>query len=124
MTRQQQTIAMLCAVLLASACASPNQTTTQSSNSTHCGNQCESVQRRQSYIIQNPHLSPNIKTAILKGRVLIGMTKEEVVAAIGRPDQKQDTSTWAAREHWIYHTGTDLARLYIFQFGKVNSWRE
>lgn len=87
-----------------------------------CDTNCQDEQRRRTYLTQNPGLSTELKSAILEGRILIGMTKDQVVAAIGRPDQWQDTSTWAAREHWIYNAGTDQARFFTFQFGKVNRW--
>ena len=87
-----------------------------------CDTPCQDEQRRRTYLTQHPGISTELKNAILEGRILIGMTKDQVVAAIGRPDQRQDTSTWAAREHWIYNAGTDQARFFTFQFGKVNRW--
>lgn len=125
MTRQQPLIALLIAAFLIGSCASTRHiAATSTTLDPNCDNQCQSANRRQAYISQNPHLSDKFKAAVLEGRVLLGMTMEDVIASIGKPDQKQETTTWAAREQWIYHSGTELARLYVFQFGKVNSWRQ
>lgn len=87
-----------------------------------CDTNCQDEKRRRTYLVQHPNLSTELKNAILEGRVLIGMSKDQVIAAIGRPDQRQDTSTWAAREQWIYNAGTDQGRFFTFQFGKINRW--
>ena len=89
---------------------------------TTCDTNCQDEKRRRTFLAQHSNLSAELKNAIWEGRILIGMTKEQVVAAIGRPDQRQDTSTWAAREQWIYNAGTDQGRFFTFQFGKINRW--
>ena len=64
--------------------------------------------RREQYISANPSTDSNIKNEILNGRVLIGMTKDEVVASWGKPDHINSTVTRSAdREQWVYY-GTYL----------------
>ena len=45
--------------------------------------------------------SPAIRTAIEQGRVINGMNEDEVIAAVGEPDQRGSSST--GRHDWIYN---------------------
>lgn len=114
-------IAVLVFATAACTLVEPAKTPTDNTLTT-CDTVCQDEKRRRAYLTQHPNLSVELKNAILEGRVLIGMTKDQVVAALGRPDQRQDSSTWAAREQWIYNAGTDQARFFTFQFGKINRW--
>ncbi|MCP4553465.1 MAG: hypothetical protein GY834_15800 [Bacteroidetes bacterium] len=59
---------------------------------------------------------------ILKGKVVIGMTKEMVVEAIGNPDDKNiSKGTWGVHEQWVYEKND----LYVyFENGKLTSIQE
>jgi outer membrane protein assembly factor BamE (lipoprotein component of BamABCDE complex) len=52
-----------------------------------------SFNSRQEYVRNHPRLSPEIKQAILEGRVIKGMTKEDVRASWGEPTRIKDFTT-------------------------------
>jgi hypothetical protein len=67
-------------------------------------------QRRASYLAAHPELNPSIRELIEQGRVVPGMTKDQVRAAWGSPPA--DCSTWRSNlmEIWDYchHPGRTL----------------
>ncbi|VAW83482.1 hypothetical protein MNBD_GAMMA16-314 [hydrothermal vent metagenome] len=89
---------------------------------TVCDTECEAQDRRHTYILANPELHAKYKKSILLGRVSLGMSKEDVIAALGHPKTRVDTNAfWVEREQWVYelpHT-TDF---YYFKFGQLNRW--
>jgi len=59
--------------------------------------------RRQTYINHHQSLSLEKKQAILNGKLLIGMTREEVLASWGRPRKSNiSEGSWGVDEQWIY----------------------
>lgn len=60
-----------------------------------------SFSQRKAYVQENYNLSDEIKDAILKGRVVKGMQKKDVIASWGKPTEifKQTSDT---REIWYY----------------------
>ncbi len=90
-----------------------------------CDAPCQQGQRRLAYIEQHPEVDTPIAQAILNGKVIIGMTKAEVVAAIGPPrDTTTQSISWVAREQWVYDSSNANARTYyFFKFGKLNAWQ-
>ncbi len=85
---------------------------------------CEAEKRRQSYVQTNPQLPERIKTAILTGNVVIGMSKQDVAAVLGEPDASVDINAhWVAREQWVYESEDGSPKHYYFKFGKLNSWK-
>lgn len=91
---------------------------------TECNAQCAEQNRRMNFIEENPSLSAKIRGAILNGRVLLGMSKDEVIAAIGTPVQSVDTNaSWAVREQWVYQDQEGLY-YYYFKFGTVTGWHK
>ena len=65
--------------------------------------------RRQWYIKTNPDISNEIRECILNSKsqydykLKLGMTKDQVVAAIGSPDDiNRSTGSWGVREQWVY----------------------
>lgn len=55
------------------------------------------------YVYNHPDLDSITKTKILKGRICIGMTKDDVQASWGEPYKINRTVTiWAESEQWIY----------------------
>jgi len=91
---------------------------------------------RPTYVNLHPELSPEIRKAILKGEVLVGMTFEQAAASRGFPldvsDFNDGTSQWVyvgiklnAREQTSRkeeHLDHKYAYIY-FKDGKVASWR-
>jgi len=92
---------------------------------------------RQDYIKTHPGGSSQIRNAILNGDILIGMTKEQVLASRGQPYKiNKTTGEWGVHEQWVMvmHTygitgvyGIDnKAKQYAyiyFENGKVTSWQ-
>ena len=90
------------------------------------------MERQQQYIKSHPELKSKIKTAIENGEIIIGMTKEQVLASRGRPFNINKTTTEnMVYEQWVYYD-SDLVILtpkiskyaYVyFENGKVTSWQ-
>jgi hypothetical protein len=60
-----------------------------------------------------------MRDAILNGKVKMGMSREEVVAAWGKPkDINRTVGSWGTHEQWVY----EKQYLY-FSNGKVTSWQ-
>lgn len=60
-------------------------------------------QRRAAYIQAHPDLGPKTKEAILKGKVLVGMTVDHAQASWGIPDRKHTTvGSSKNKERWSY----------------------
>lgn len=59
---------------------------------------------RQLYVENHPELSSEIKQAILKGRVIEGMTKQDVLATWGEPSRVSgyDEPEGVYGEDWYY----------------------
>jgi len=73
--------------------------------------------RRQWYIDRNPHLDPDIQGRILRSEshyrhaLKLGMTEQDVLAAIGPPRRVNRTVTRAGEtEQWVY--GGAIGRYY------------
>lgn len=65
--------------------------------------------RRQWYINTNPDISNEIRECILNSKsqydysLKLGMTKDQVAAAIGTPDDiNRSSGSWGVREQWVY----------------------
>ena len=88
-----------------------------------CGIDCLQAQRRAEYIMIHPELDDRIAASIADGRVLLGMTPEQVIAAIGLPDEKITVAaTVTDREQWVYHKPDAPVQLFFFKFGRLNGW--
>lgn len=88
-----------------------------------CGPDCHAEQRRDAYLAAHPELSPKITAAIAEGRVLMGMTANDVVAVLGEPDRKVDAhAPWIEREQWIYRSEEGVPVYYVFRFGRLHTW--
>lgn len=78
---------------------------------------CESfptAAMRQEYISAHPNLDPDIKKSLEKGVARNGMTKEQVVASMGKPSEVNSYSS-GTTEQWIY----PLYHLYLYFTGDV-----
>lgn len=78
------------------------------------------IERRKRFVADHPELSAERRNAILSGRYEIGMTPDEVRAAIGDPWHVNRSRTrWASHEQWIYYGTTYL----YFTNGKLDAWQ-
>lgn len=63
------------------------------------------AQRRQQYVEDNPGLRPAVAAAILEGRVMEGMTADDVRAAWGDPERETRAITeMGQQDTWSYPT--------------------
>jgi hypothetical protein len=64
------------------------------------------TKRRQEYMKNHPDITERVKMAIKNGDVLIGMTKEELIASWGQPyDINRTVTATVIREQWVYVFG-------------------
>ena len=62
-------------------------------------------QRRQDFVDEHPTLSRDISTAILEGKIIKGMNRDDVRASWGEPKQITiSASDSSATELWSYET--------------------
>lgn len=94
---------------------------------------------RREYVNNHPELSPEIKQAILEGKVIEGMAKDDVIAAWGEPTTIDDLSTnknaWWYEENseWWYYKASffssERSKSVKFKNGivvrvQIRGWRE
>lgn len=96
---------------------------------------CESIakQRRISYVSKNPELSMEQRDLLLRGRLWVGMTKEEASASLGDPSIVQK-DILGEKEVWSYiykdqfttHKKYAFDRVLRLEFleGHLANWRE
>jgi len=91
--------------------------------SEHNRDVAEYLQNANQYV-QN-HSTDQIKEAVAKRQLIIGMNQVEVHASIGLPHDKNKTvGAWGVHEQWIYLTdGYDRMYLY-FEDGILSSWQD
>ncbi|MFQ5543021.1 MAG: hypothetical protein ACE5FY_01565 [Nitrospiria bacterium] len=62
------------------------------------------VLRKENYIRTHQDLAPEILDAIRNSMVLIGMTKEDVTASLGKPEEiRPPMGTFLNTEKWVYY---------------------
>lgn len=91
--------------------------------------------RRQWYIKTHPELNSETRECILNSKnqyhhqLKLGMTKDEVIAAIGSPDDiNRSIGSWGVREQWVYGGligGTYFPSIYFyFSDGRLTSLQD
>jgi len=91
-------------------------------------------QLRQSNVNAHPELKQQPQESILNDSLfVIGMTKEQVIATLGRPyDINRTVGSWGLREQWIYKvydpkgypTCSFVPTKYLyFENGKLTGWQ-
>lgn len=80
----------------------------------------ESSKRRIEAIEQHPEWSEDALMAICKGKIFVGMTREQVIASWGRPEEiNESVGVWGTHEQWVYY------RHYLyFENGRLTGWQE
>ena len=82
------------------------------------------AQRREQYILNHPELSANMKRTIAVGTIMIGMTKEQVIASWGRPrDINRTVTRYSTREQWVYGEFPYSTYIY-FENNILTSWQD
>lgn len=86
---------------------------------------------RKQYLKEHPVLAPKLRQAILEGRLIKGMSKEEAKASWGAPDIVYRTVTNnIVNEQWVYKDNIDRLNLekrsvYLtFRDNFLYSWQE
>lgn len=81
--------------------------------------------RREQYIKQHLELSEHMKTWIAKGWVELGMTKEQVVASVGRTSHtNRNVGSWGVHEQWVYEHGIRRSDYLYFENGILTSYSD
>ena len=93
----------------------------------------ENDERRNAYIQAHPETPEKMKQYILKGSIVIGMTKEQAIASWGKPQKINKTGTrYGVREQWCYgyYETIGYTRKFLhttnyvyFENGKLTSWQ-
>ncbi len=86
------------------------------------------LRSRQKYVANHPGLDQEVRQAILEGVIMMGMTKDQVVASIGRPND-ENISTYEGGETTQFCYGEigsnfnfNRYRYVYFTNGKVTGW--
>lgn len=78
---------------------------------------------KQKFFDEHPNTSAETKEFILKGHTKIGMTKDEVIASIGKPETINTTVLGdSTHEQWVYNYGYS-STLYYFDNDKLTSYQ-
>ena len=91
--------------------------------------------RLANYLKKYPETSSSLRQSILNGSLVIGMTQEQVLVALGKPEDINKTVTpYGTTEQWVYtyyldrRQRVDLDRTkskYVyFENGVLTSWQE
>jgi len=80
----------------------------------------------QSYVKSHPQLSNKFKQAILSNKLIIGMSKDDVIAVMGEPydwDKHITITQWGRSEQWAYYgySGTIPKYFIYFDNDKLSS---
>lgn len=78
--------------------------------------------RRQTAIDNYPEWSDIIVSRISAGKISLGMTKEQVIASWGKPDDiNRSVGSWGVHEQWVY--GNPYRNYLYFENGILTSWQ-
>jgi len=81
--------------------------------------------RRRKFVQSNMNIPKKFKDAILRGAIMLGMTKEMVVASWGYPnDINRTVGSWGVNEQWIYGTDIRFTKYLYFENGILVSWQD
>jgi hypothetical protein len=82
---------------------------------------------RNKFFKENPGMTVEVKNAIRAGKILIGMTEQEVVHSIGFPSNiNRSTFSFGTTAQFVYRMYPRFNNdLYVyFENGRVTSWQE
>jgi hypothetical protein len=85
--------------------------------------------RRTNYVASHPELTEKVRDCIFQGKIMFGMTKEEVIASWGEPARKNmSAGKWGIHDQWVYNRVdrygipyTDPMWYLYFENGKITS---
>jgi len=76
------------------------------------------------YVKIHPQLSEKFKQAILNRQLIIGMSKDDVIAVMGEPfefDKHITTTRWNRSEQWVYNNGGTPTYYIYFDNDKLSA---
>lgn len=80
--------------------------------------------RRKNFVDNNPNIEGKYRKAILEGRIILGMTREMIIASWGKPDDiNRHVGSWGVKEQFVYSSYSRRAYVYI-ENGKLTSWSD
>ena len=88
----------------------------------------QDFERRKQYVQTHPEVDTYIKTIISQGKIVRGMTEDQVKASWGHPyDINRSVGSWGVREQWCYgywHYGWRPTSFLYFKNGTLDSWQK
>lgn len=80
---------------------------------------------RREMVNRHPEWSEEVKESVLEGKVFIDMTKEQVLASWGKPDDINRTVTkFGTHEQWVYNYGIGINTYLYLENNVVTSWQD
>jgi hypothetical protein len=85
---------------------------------------------RKQFFAEHADVTPAVRQAIMNAEVRVGMTEQEVVAAIGYPlDINRSTGSWGTTAQFCYESMSRYIQrpkyTYVyFENGRVTSWQQ
>ncbi len=89
---------------------------------------------REAYVRDHPNLDSETKSAILNGKIFIGMTADQVRASWGAAhDVNRTVGSWGIHEQWVYgynkyygsgFIGFVATHYLYFEDGILTSWQD
>ena len=77
-------------------------------------------ERRESYVRGHSEIGADVRSAVLRGRLVMGMTRDGVYASWGPPgDVNRSVGSWGVHEQWVYGS----SYLY-FENGVLTGWQD
>jgi len=81
-------------------------------------------QKSAAYVNSRPHISADLRAAILEHRLLKGMTFDHAEASWGKPSYKhRETSDSGVEEIWEYKWIGQPDKEILFKNGVLDSWK-
>ncbi len=78
------------------------------------------AERRESYIAEHDDLSDDVYSAVSEGRIVNGMTEEELFASVGMPLRRRILTAEPAKSEELIYSGFSV-RLHM---GIVQEWKK
>ena len=80
------------------------------------------IQRKEAYLQAHPNLDDQMRKAIKKSSVFVGMSMDQVKASLGKPEEiRPPMGTFMNSERWSYYS---KRMVVFFKDGQLISWKK
>jgi len=80
------------------------------------------ARRKEAYLQEHPELDEQMRQAIRESHVFLGMSKEQVQASLGEPEEvRPPFGTFMNSERWSYYS---KRMVIFFKDGQIISWKK